>query len=60
MMNDLIKQLQETDQRISYLIHIKDTDKWGNLAEFRDKAAELKNSIFDLDRAEFSARLEKL
>ena len=59
-MNDLIKQLQEVERRIGYLIHIKDTDGWGNLADFRSKAEQLKNSIFDLDKTEFAVRLEKL
>jgi acetyl-CoA carboxylase carboxyl transferase subunit beta len=59
-MNDLVKQLHAIDQRIGYLIHIKHTDKWGNLAEFRQKAEQLKHTVFDMDRAEFSARLEKL
>ena len=59
-MNDLIKELQSVDQRIGYLIHIKDNSEWGNLAEFQEKAEQLKNAIFDLDKAEFGARLEKL
>jgi acetyl-CoA carboxylase carboxyl transferase subunit beta len=59
-MNDLIKQLQGVEQRIGYLIHIKDTDNWGNLGNFRDEVEQLKQAIFDLDRKEFSGRLEKL
>ncbi|RWX46734.1 acetyl-CoA carboxylase carboxyl transferase subunit beta, partial [Candidatus Electrothrix communis] len=59
-MNDLIKQLQRVDQRIGYLIHIKDNSEWGNLAELQEKAEQLKSAVFDLDKAEFSARLEKL
>lgn len=59
-MNDLIKHLQELDQRIGYLIHIKDNDKWGNLADFREKAEQLKKSVFDLEKSAFSERLEKL
>lgn len=59
-MNDLIKQLQEIDRRIGYLIHIKDSDQWGNLAEFRRRAEQLRSSAFDVGRDEFSARLIKL
>ena len=47
-MNDLIKQLQRVDQRIGYLIHIKESADWGNLAEFQKKAEQLKSSVFDL------------
>ena len=59
-MNDLIKQLQDLDQRIGYLIHIKDTADWGNLSTFRDEAEELKNSVFDVEPELFRQRLEKL
>ena len=59
-MNDLIKQLQDVDQRIGYLIHIKDTDSWGNLATFRDKADQLKQSVFDMDAEEFKIQVEQL
>ena len=59
-MNDLIKQLQDVEQRIGYLIHIKGTENWGNLADFKSKAEQLKQSIYDLDAAEFSSSLEKL
>ncbi|MCI5224655.1 MAG: acetyl-CoA carboxylase carboxyl transferase subunit alpha/beta, partial [Candidatus Electrothrix sp. AR4] len=33
---------------------------WGNLADFRDKAEQLKKSVFDLEKTEFSMRLEQL
>uniref|UniRef100_UPI004057702F acetyl-CoA carboxylase carboxyl transferase subunit alpha/beta n=1 Tax=Candidatus Electronema sp. TaxID=2698783 RepID=UPI004057702F len=59
-MNDLIKQLQELDQRIGYLIHIKDSDSWGNVAEFRRKSEQLRTAVFDISRDEFAARLGKL
>ncbi len=59
-MNDLIKQLQDIEKRIGYLIHIKDTDKWGNLSNFSDEIDQLKNAVFDLDKQEFSKRLDKL
>ncbi|MCW5199103.1 acetyl-CoA carboxylase carboxyl transferase subunit alpha/beta, partial [Desulfobulbus sp. F3] len=59
-MNDLIKQLQELDQRIGYLIHIKDSDSWGNVAEFRRKSEQLRTAVFDISRDEFATRLGKL
>ena len=59
-MNDLIKQLQDLSQRIGYLIHIKGTDSWGNLAGFHNKAEQLKTSIFDMAAIEFSRELEDL
>ena len=59
-MNDLIKHLQEIDQRIGYLIHIKDTDSWGNLNNFRAEAEQLKQSIFDMDKTRFKIKLDTL
>ena len=60
IMNDLIEQLQDVDQRIGYLIHIKDTDSWGNLATFRDQVEQLKQSVFDMDAENFKTQVEKL
>ena len=59
-MNELIKHLQDIDQRIGYLIHIKDTDNWGNLANFRIEAEQIKESIFDMDKTELKAKLDTL
>jgi acetyl-CoA carboxylase carboxyl transferase subunit beta len=59
-MNDLIKQLQDVEQRIGYLIHIKDTDSWGNLTTFREEAEQLKQSVFDVDVEDFKTQVEKL
>jgi len=59
-MNDLIKHLQDIDQRIGYLIHIKNTDNWGNLVNFRAEAEQLKQSIFDMDKTKFKIKLDTL
>ncbi|MFZ5799051.1 MAG: carboxyl transferase domain-containing protein [Desulfobulbaceae bacterium] len=59
-MNDLAKQLKKIEQRIGYLVHIKGTSSWGNLAGFQTDSETLKKSLFDLDKEEFAARLSKL
>ncbi len=59
-MNDLIKQLHDVEQRIGYLIHIKNSDNWGNLVNFREEAEHLKNSIFEVDKETFTVWVDKL
>jgi len=59
-MNDLNKKLKKIEQRIGYLIHIKNTNSWGNLAGFQADCENLKKSMFDMDRDIFAAKLEKI
>ncbi|MHB8788827.1 MAG: acetyl-CoA carboxylase carboxyl transferase subunit alpha/beta [Desulfobulbaceae bacterium] len=59
-MNDLAKQLKKIEQRIGYLVHIKGTNSWGNLAGFQTDCEALKKSLFDLDKETFAGRLAKL
>jgi len=59
-MNDLIKQLYNIEQRLGYLVHIKNTNSWGNLSGFQTDCEHLKNSLFDMDRDRFKAELDKL
>lgn len=59
-MNDLTKRLKNIEQRLGYLIHIKNTDSWGNLTGFRADCEELKQSLYDMDRDRFIRRLDKL
>ncbi|MCL7486976.1 MAG: acetyl-CoA carboxylase carboxyl transferase subunit alpha/beta [Desulfobulbaceae bacterium] len=59
-MNDLAKRLKNIEQRISYLIHIKNTSNWGNLSGFQADCEKLKKSLFDMEKEQFSAELDKL
>ncbi len=59
-MNDLTKRLQKIEERIGYLIHIKDSDSWGNISGIRDDCEKLRKSLFDLDRDVISSRLDKI
>lgn len=59
-MNDLAKRLKNIEQRIGYIAHIKNTDSWGNLSGFKADCEKLANSLFDLEKEEISARLDKL
>lgn len=59
-MNELTKKLKNLEQRLGYLIHIKTTSSWGNISGFQAECEELKESIYDIEEEEFSARLDKL
>ncbi|MDH4317659.1 MAG: acetyl-CoA carboxylase carboxyl transferase subunit alpha/beta, partial [Desulfobulbaceae bacterium] len=59
-MNNLAKKLTSIEQRIGYLIHIKDSESWGNLSGFREDCERLKKSIFEIEKERFSAELDKL
>ncbi len=59
-MNDFIKRLQEVEQRIGYLVHIKNTNSWGNLSSFQADCEHLKNAMFDMSRERLAADLDKI
>ena len=59
-MKDLLKNLQHLEQRINYLIHIKDTADWGNLSLFRDECVSLRERLYDLELNDLRMRLKKL
>jgi len=59
-MNELLKKLQDIEQRISCLIHIKNTENWGNLSVFKKDCEDLKARFYEVDRQEFTRQLEKL
>ncbi len=59
-MNDLLKQLHDIEQRIDYLIHIKDAADWGNLSVFKEACAKLKDSVYDMKEDEFAGQIGKL
>lgn len=59
-MNEQLKKLQNIEQRIDYLTHIKNTDQWGNLAVFKRNCDELKSQRYDLDEKDFDLKIEQL
>ncbi|NOQ45238.1 MAG: acetyl-CoA carboxylase carboxyl transferase subunit alpha/beta [Desulfobulbaceae bacterium] len=59
-MNDLLKKLKNIEQRIDRLIHIKDTENWGNLSVFKNDCEQLESSIYDIKDEEFIERLKQL
>ena len=59
-MNTLTKRLQKLEQRLGYLVHIKNSTSWGNLAAFQAECENLKQSMFDISQEKFTANLDKL
>ena len=59
-MNDLVKQLLKTEERINYLLQIKDHSNWGNLDGFKQNCDELKHSVYDHTEEQFAAAIRKL
>jgi hypothetical protein len=41
-MDDLRKRLNKTEERLNYLIRVKDSSTWGNLSGFQEKYNHLK------------------
>ena len=46
-MEDLRKRLLKAEERLSYLIQIKDGSDWGNLSGLQEKFETLKKSYYD-------------
>lgn len=59
-MEDLRKRLLKTEERISYLIHLKDGDEWGNLAGLRDKFNLLRDKFYDFSEDELNEEIRTL
>ena len=59
-MKEQLKQLQHIEERIDYLIQIKDYSNWGNLDGFKTSSQRLKQTIYDFSEEEVSAEIRKL
>jgi len=59
-MNEQQKMLLKIEERINYLIQLKDFSNWGNLDGFKKSCETLKNSIYDLSAEQLSLEIRKL
>ena len=59
-MNEQLKQLQKIEERIDYLIQIKDYSNWGNLEGFKANCEQLKVTIYDYLEEELAGEIRKL
>jgi acetyl-CoA carboxylase carboxyl transferase subunit beta len=59
-MNEQLKQLQRIEERIDYLIQIKDYSNWGNLEGFKTSCERLKKTVYDHSEKALTGELRKL
>lgn len=59
-MIELLKALLKIEERINYLIQIKDFTNWGNLFEFRDSCTNLKQNPYEYTEEQFQMEIRKL
>ncbi len=59
-MKEQLKQLQNIEERINYLIQIKDYSNWGNLDGFKNSCNQLKKTVYDFSEEHLWAEIRKL
>ncbi len=59
-MNEQLKKLQKIEERINYLIQIKDFSNWGNLDGFKMSCEKLKNTVYELTAEQLVFEIRKL
>ena len=59
-MDDLRKRLHKTEERLNYLIRVKDSSTWGNLSGFKEKYANLKDSFYEFEEEELAEKIHEL
>jgi acetyl-CoA carboxylase carboxyl transferase subunit beta len=59
-MNEQLKELQKIEERINYLIQIKDYSNWGNLEGFKTSCEKLKQTVYDHSEEQFTGEIRKL
>ncbi|KAB2891468.1 MAG: acetyl-CoA carboxylase carboxyl transferase subunit alpha/beta [Desulfobulbaceae bacterium] len=59
-MNEQLKQLHKIDERINYLLQIKDYTAWGNLDGFKSTCDRLKMTVYDHSVETLTGEIRKL
>ena len=59
-MKEQLNQLLKIEERINYLIQIKDFSNWGNLEGFKSSCEQLRQTIYDYSEEEATAEIRKL
>ncbi|MBT8330003.1 MAG: acetyl-CoA carboxylase carboxyl transferase subunit alpha/beta, partial [Desulfofustis sp.] len=59
-MKEQLKQLQNIEERINYLIQLKDYSNWGNLEGFKSTCDQLKQTVYDFSEEQISTEIRKL
>ena len=59
-MKEQLNQLLKIEERINYLIQIKDFSNWGNLTGFKSNCERLRQSIYDYSEEQVTGEIRKL
>ena len=59
-MNELLKKLLKIEERVNYLLQIKDYNNWGNLEGFKETCDQLKQTLYDHTEEELLGEIRKL
>ncbi|OQX16417.1 MAG: acetyl-CoA carboxylase carboxyl transferase subunit alpha/beta [Desulfobulbaceae bacterium A2] len=59
-MSDLVKRLLHMEQRISYLLWIKETGSWNGLADLQSGCQQLRQNLYDRPASELSSSLYRI
>ncbi len=59
-MNEQQKKLQKIEERINYLIQLKDFSNWGNLDGFKETCDRLKHTVYDHTEDQLKVEIGKL
>ncbi len=59
-MKEQLKQLLKIEERINYLIQVKDYSNWGNLDGFKASCDRLKQNVYDLPDKQLWGEVRKL
>ncbi len=59
-MKELLKQLLKIEERINYLLQIKDFSNWGNLDGFKKNCDQLKQTVYDFTEEQLAGEIRKL
>jgi acetyl-CoA carboxylase carboxyl transferase subunit beta len=59
-MKELLKQLLKIEERINYLLQVKDFSNWGNLDGFKKNCDQLKLNIYEHTEEKLSTEIRKL
>ncbi|MBU0945367.1 MAG: acetyl-CoA carboxylase carboxyl transferase subunit alpha/beta [Proteobacteria bacterium] len=59
-MNELLKKLHKIEERINYLIQVKDFTNWGNLFGFQETCNHLKQNPYEYSEEAFGVEIRNL
>ena len=59
-MKELLKQLLKIEERINYLLQVKDFSNWGNLDGFKKNCDQLKLTVYDHTEEKLAIEIRKL